>query len=231
MRALALLVVVSLSSSAIGQQTVDQYRILYDIKTREMNAQADFNVAKKITLNPNDVGPDSRKSQPECLMPSNLKEDEVGYLSYWKFHVLSVVDDKNVLLRLNADTTLWLEDYPTKDLTDDQVVYVIGPVKIGPVKKYGAVSGSSRQVRSFKLIKEADQKVAEAEMHAKKCQPFGLKDGTRLQAIFAKYEKKVVYLTDDKMQEVKKPLEDFDDATKAKLLKLIKQQPKDTKKK
>lgn len=217
---------VLLMGSPAWSQTRREYDMLREMEMRSIRERAAFEDGKKLSVNPKTKP--VRMDETECLSPTTLEEGQTGHFSYWQLKVLSVVDNNNVLLNI-GNTTLWLEDFKTTGLVDGQIVFVIDPIVVGKVKKYQTAAGSSKSVRSFKLLSEKEQKEKEIDKHRKECEKFAFADGSKVDAKFIGYEKKTVQLLDADMNTIKKPLTDFDAESKAKIMKLIKQSGKSSK--
>ncbi len=88
-----------------------------------------------------------------CLDPSTLEQGQKGYLEYWQFHVLQVVDSKNVMIAMNNPKVpaIWIADYDTGHLVDGESVRVVGPVVVGETKTFPSQRGSSATVRVVRL--------------------------------------------------------------------------------
>ena len=126
--------------------TADQFR-------DQMEYEANWQKSKKLSLTaiPAEIAlPTSQGDNPD-----NLNEKQVGNLAYWQFHVTSIVDEKNAILRLGP-STYWLTDYPTKGLVDDETVRLIGPVMCAGSKKYTTVLGGSSTVKVLRFVTQAE---------------------------------------------------------------------------
>lgn len=140
-----LLLVVLFASCAIGQSNSDI---------------ADWNVAKKL----------SNRRIPDNLMPpgaptgdfETMAIGQSGMLDFWRFKVESIVDAKNMILRVGKHT-IWLEGYLTDGLVSDQDVRIVDVVQFTKTRSYETVSGASRTVRVFKMQTEEEIKKQEEE--------------------------------------------------------------------
>ena len=52
---------------------------------------------------------------------------KIGFVEKADFKILSIIDDENCLLA-SGTTIIWLSDYPTKNLVNDQRVCIYGAV-------------------------------------------------------------------------------------------------------
>jgi hypothetical protein len=123
------------------------YSYLAGAANRAIADKMDWANAKKITL---------LKSVPEAPPQqgpdfSKASEGWVGDVSYWDTEVLSVKNDREMLLTIGKEV-IWLTNYPTKDFTTGQKVRVVGPVKAGSTKSYLTTAGSERTVRTYALV-------------------------------------------------------------------------------
>jgi hypothetical protein len=184
------------------------YAAIAGAQRAAMEQEAEWNAAKKLSVLPLPVG----------LKPSNgsdgldidkLSEGQVEKMDYWDFRVLSIVDDKNLLLQLGTSRTFWLEGFPTKDLVDNQSVRLIGPIEIRGTKEYTTAIGGLRTVRVLRFVsedrvrnwekEEADRKGAEEQAKEEAMyQTWHSKAGTQVVAKFIDWRSgKVELLTKD----------------------------------
>jgi len=125
-------------------------------RTEMMSRDADdaWRNSKKITVEKDT--PDEPRKQGQCLqIPADLEEGAIGYLDYWQFTVLNIVDDKNMLIVLGSKNPIWLTDYPTANFADEDKVRISGPIIVEGTKEYETVVGGKKTVRVIRLVDDA----------------------------------------------------------------------------
>jgi hypothetical protein len=130
---------------------------------------------------------------------------EVGKLDYWKTTVVQVIDANSVILTCGK-TYVWLKDYPTKDLTTDQLVRIVDYVKVGEVDQHDGISVRTvtmLPVEETKKLAARDTEAAEAaKIAAQKDELLKLRDyrkwtaknGNEIEAKFTRFKAPTVHL-------------------------------------
>jgi hypothetical protein len=132
-----------------------------------------------------------------CLNPAKLTAEAQGLIDWYVFRV-QVIDEQNCLLFLEGETTLWLANYPTKDVSDDDLCALVGPVRVLGTEQYKAALGNKRTVRKLEFIPAKEIIDAEnraASLAAKAAQDkeeasysiWHSKAGTEVEAKFVSY--------------------------------------------
>lgn len=105
--------------------------------------------AKKITL----LKPDQIPVEPpsSSINFDKIEKEWVGEISSREFRVLNILSNNEVLLK-SGDLVIWIVGYSTAELTDDQIVRVVGPIKAGETRSYDNLLGGKTTVRTFRLI-------------------------------------------------------------------------------
>lgn len=119
---------------------------------------AEWNGAKKLSLSPIPPGMDYASATAGTTDPDGLREGDLARLARWNYEVLSVVDDKNVLLQLGVKRRLWLQGYDTAGLVNDEKVRILDWVVCIGTKTYTTVAGSKDQVLAVRMLSEEDHR-------------------------------------------------------------------------
>lgn len=188
----------------VGQSGSQQYyeqlahKLKIEGQNRSIEAEFAWRSAKKLTITNRSPGP--QPVQGESMNIDTMEEGDVGMLSYWRLKVVSIIDDKNVLLDLldldlGTTKTIWLEGYPTTGLVDGESVRIIDLVQATGTKSYKTVVGGSRTVKSVKMLPPEEQKKiekAEADAIQKtldaRYEKYHSSVGTTVEAIFLRYK-------------------------------------------
>ena len=151
-------------------QSRAEFRARASISKGTVEAQIRWRDSKKLSVS--DEIPKTPRGQGECLSPNGLKEGDTGYLEYWQYEVTQVIGPTDLLISMsNPDVpSLWLSEYPTKDLVDADKVRVVGLIEAKGTKEFTTVLGAKRTVRVIRLLTpkqieeiEASKKRAEEE--------------------------------------------------------------------
>jgi hypothetical protein len=140
-----------LPSIAIAQRagSAAAYSAMAGMHNASVRAEIDWDKSKKITyVNPLPTTPLSGSPDLE-----RVTTGWTGDMSGLGWNVVSIMNKTEMLLTRGNDTTIWLTDYPTAEFVDDDRVYIVGPIKAGPTKKYNNAFGASITVRTFQLLK------------------------------------------------------------------------------
>ena len=130
-----------------------------------IDSEAHWHFAKKLSTGLVPMG--MKQPTSPGMDPDNMEEGHVGKLDFWSFKVLDVIDDKNVLLSLGSSRIVWLKDFPTKGLVDEQSVRLIGDMECTGTKSYGTAIGGSRTVKVVRFISAEELAKADAEEAAR----------------------------------------------------------------
>ena len=209
-----LLILGLMTSSAFGQKSVDWEKKARQEIDRRMEihheSAAKWRAAKKLTLVPDKVD--------DANIPNNFDSDDgrtvipdrdqTSIVSWCESQVVSIVDETNCLVRVQNDI-VWLEGFPTSELSDDLNVRILDPVKSTGLRKYAAVNGAARTVRTIRMLTPKEQ-IALEEEHRKRIKneaeaaadTFPLKNGRIIRGQLLSSEKGIVtfFDTDEKKQ-------------------------------
>lgn len=162
----------------LSRGTADQYNAA-------MKDEADWNNSKKLYTTPS-------LRQPQSPDPLLVEKGSTVDLSFWRFRVLDVVDPKNCLLQLGSDTTIWLEQFSTEDLVNNQHVFLLGQIKCTGTKSYITTLGGKRSVKTFAFISkeeiEAQKRKDEEAKEQALWRTWKSTAGTEVEAKFISYK-------------------------------------------
>ena len=135
-------------SSVLGQGADTRAR---EYEERERESRSLFARSKKISLMSPvpDIG---HRDMIGSLAFDQMQSGQVGKLAYWQFNVETVIDELNVILICGTKSRIWLEGYPTIDLTDGQTVFVVDYVEVQGTKSYQTVLGTKSTIRHVRLL-------------------------------------------------------------------------------
>lgn len=230
-----LLLLVLMTSSAFGQKSLEwekqaRQEIARGLEIHRERA-AKWKAAKKLMLVPGKVD--------DANIPNNFDyyegrtvipdRDQTSVVSWCETRVVSIVDENNCLIMVQDDI-VWLEDFPTNELSDDLNVRIVQPIKNTGQRKYTAVNGASRTVRTIRMLTPKEQKVFEEEYRNKikeeaeaAADTFSLKNGRIIRGQLLSSEKGIVtfFDTDRKNQSLK--LAEITPESVTKIRKILKQ--------
>lgn len=243
LRAFALVVtVVSFPHLAMAQRvgSADAARYLAAQENEAAMNEAQWNVAKKLGKNFEPVA--KYKQTQQDFSPFEIGENAVGFIQKWPLKVVSIVDASNAIVSL-GEHIFWMEDFPTDDLADGESVRVLDPIRFTKAKSYGAVSGSKKTVKAFRMLtkeefekhKQEEQEInKEKERATRKSKSFAFEfaDGKSADYVFVDIKKGKVILEDLDGKTTEHLLGDFTQKSSALLRELFKKKAKpDPKKK
>lgn len=237
---LVVFVVMVFANISFGRQADQISRMMQSkIAAQEKAAfqtESDWNAAKK--LHKFSVPPERYKNAVQDFAPEQLQEGSSGMIQKWSFRVLTIIDEKNVILALGS-AGFWLEDFPTAGLADGESVRVVDRILATGTKSYTTVAGSIRTVKAFKMINDAEfqkhkEKLADAEAkrlrdeRAGKCEVFKTKAGESISAVFVDYKKAKAIFEDVDGEKIEVAMTDLDEASATRVRELFKKLPKDS---
>lgn len=156
-----------------------------------MQQVVDWNEAKKLSVLPVTVSPPFQQG-PD---PLTVEKEQLVDFIYWNFKVLDIIDAKNCLLQLGRETTIWLEEFPTDGLVDDQKVRLVGQLRCTGTKSYPTAIGGKRSVKSFAFIsreemRKEEERLKELEKAREEAlwRTFKSKVGTEVEAKLVSYQ-------------------------------------------
>jgi len=166
-------------------QSVREYATQRQITMQSQEAGMRWRAAKKLSL-----VKDKKIAQPSqkgCLFVDEMQVGDVGRIDYWHFTVLSIVDSRNVILSLGIDKLVWLEDFPTEGMSDNEAIHIIDTIKVTGIKKYEAVSGTVKNVKAIKLLPEIESKELDKAKREQAAETFTLKGNKSIRGRFVDY--------------------------------------------
>ncbi len=173
--------------------------------------------SKKLAHDRNEI-PNSAPVENSASLPSVADNTTYHNFSCWMFSIESIIDKDNMILRFGGRNVshYWLTGYPTKGLSDNDKVSLIGLVKVVEPKSYVTVLGAKKTLKTFAILtkeeldkerlEQEEKQLAERMRHAA---TFQLKDGSEIEGVAIQSKKGIITLVtrDKKKREV--PLADF----------------------
>lgn len=187
---------------AMTADSAEFQRELLMLRHKQAEARAAFDSAKKIGDSSLTWDEITENSMLHRMDITSANVDDTGSMAYWNIAVMRVVDAKNCILSMNrGGTIVWLEDYPTEGLFDDQAIRITSPIKVVGSRKVGAM-----QVRSLKILSQAEvdaeKKKAEEARLAATFRTWKYKNGSEVYARFDSFAAGKITLIDKQKKEI-----------------------------
>lgn len=140
----------------------------------------------------------------ECLPLDKLIEGDIGYVDFYVFEVLQVIDTNRLLLvSVEApDFPLCLEGIDTKGFVDHQEIVLMSAVEVIPAMTYQTVAGSNKTISVLRLLTKnridelrKEQEIAKELALKAEFRTWISSDGKhKVEARFLKFEKGKVHI-------------------------------------
>jgi hypothetical protein len=156
------------NNPAVERHTTRGFSAVEASRNQMAEQECIWQSARKLTVL--EKVPPRSPDQGRSMALSTLQNNTVGYLDYWVLKVVQVVGPTDSLLALDNPnlSPIWLADYPTDQLADDDRVTLIGPVEVAGTRSYETTLGVKKTVRVVRFVPRERVPEVEAEMESKR---------------------------------------------------------------